>query len=147
VGQEQFADGTLVGALRVAIAASGLPVVAAYLFGSTARGEAGPASDVDVAVLFDQAVNPTETLSVAARLHSVLERVAPRGVQIVILNDASPLLRHRVLRDGLVLAGADDPRRVGFEAAALCEYLDLVPMTERYDAALLARARTGRLGT
>ncbi len=38
-------------------------VVAAYLFGSYAKGEAGPLSDVDIAYLFDpKAFNPHDYL-------------------------------------------------------------------------------------
>jgi predicted nucleotidyltransferase len=120
--------------------------VAAYLFGSTARGQASSSSDVDVAVLLDSAVPPDARIAEAARLHSALDRVSERPVQVAVLNDAPPLLCHRVLRDGVLLAGDDDRRRVEFEAAALCEYLDVLPMIERYDEALLARARAGRLG-
>ena len=42
--------------LRTALDKAGAAVQCAYLFGSTARGEAGPLSDVDVAVLLDQNV-------------------------------------------------------------------------------------------
>lgn len=128
------------------IAKSGLPVVAAYLFGSAARLEAGPLSDLDVAVLFDAATAPDARVAAAARLHTLLDHVSPRPVQVVVLNDAPPLLRHRVLRDGVVLAGEQDPRRVRFEGTALCEYLDVLPLLERVDRAVIARARAGRLG-
>ena len=47
------------------IAKSGLPVVAAYLFGSVARLEAGPLSDLDVAVLFDTATAPDARVAAA----------------------------------------------------------------------------------
>lgn len=133
-------------ALAQATTESGLPIVAAYLFGSTAREESGPLSDVDVAVLFDETIGPEAQLGAAAQLHSSLERISPQPVQIVILNDASPLLKHHVLRDGLVLVGQQAPKRVAFEASALCEYLDIAPMIERYDRALIARAKAGRIG-
>jgi predicted nucleotidyltransferase len=131
VERNASADGPLPASLREATAASGLPIVAAYLFGSTARGQAAASSDVDVAVLFDDSLEPPHLVAAAARLHSLLERVSPRPVQVVVLNEGSPLLRHQVLRDGVVLMGEDDPRRVRFESAALCEYLDVLPMIER----------------
>lgn len=98
-------------------------------------------------IRFDEEVAPEARVAQAARLHTLLDRVSPRAVQLVVLNDATPLLRHRVLRDGIVLAGEHDPRRVRFEGAALCEYLDVLPMPEQYDRALIARAKAGRLGT
>jgi hypothetical protein len=46
-----------------------------------------------------------------------------------------------------VPAGEQDPRRVRFEGTALREYLDVLSMLERYDRTVIARAKTGRLGT
>ena len=48
-------------------------LVAAYLFGSVARGEAGPGSDVDVAVLLEQA--PSDY----AGLHPLLDAEGALG--------------------------------------------------------------------
>lgn len=133
--------------LERAFGASGPAIVAAYLFGSVARNESGPMSDVDVAVLFDQhTVAAGDRLTAAARLEHVLGRESVHPVQVVVLNDASPSLVHRALRDGVLLAGAGDPRRVAFEARAMAEYLDFQPLLERLDLAIIARSREGRLG-
>jgi predicted nucleotidyltransferase len=117
----------------------------AYLFGSVARGEAGPLSDVDVAVLLAADVPPEERLNVVAGLYEVLERRCGR-VDLVLLDEASSLLKHRVLLDGLLLVERDENRRIAFEARAIQEYLDFQYFSDIYDRALLARAREGRLG-
>jgi hypothetical protein len=72
-------------------------VVAAYLFGSQARGTAGPRSDVDLGVLFR---DPPPAGLESFRLESELELALRRPVQVVILNRAPADLVHRVLRDG-----------------------------------------------
>jgi uncharacterized protein len=117
----------------------------AWLFGSVARNEAGPLSDVDVAVLLSPSIAPESRLEIAAALWENLERRCPR-VDLVILEEAPPALRHRVFRDGILLVERDERRRVAFETRAIQEYLDFQHLSEIYDRALLARAAEGRLG-
>jgi len=64
----------------------------AFLFGSWARGRQRPDSDLDVAVL----VEPGTTD--AGSLWGQLERLVDRDVDLVILNDASPLLAWEALQ-------------------------------------------------
>jgi hypothetical protein len=104
-------------------------VLLAYVFGSQARGEAGPLSDVDVAVLFAPNLNKTDrfrrVIAVANELSVILQR---DDVQVIDLNDASPLLRHRVYYDGQALFCPDDAVRVRFETTALRDYVDTAPL-------------------
>src|SRR3954462_2307068 len=72
-------------------------VVAALLHGSPAPGRARPGSDVDIAVWLDPELDADERLD--ARL--TLANEVPAGeTDIVILNDASPLLVHRARQSG-----------------------------------------------
>lgn len=105
--------------------------VAVYLFGSTARGEDRPDSDVDVAVLFD--VTPPSGLSgPALTLAGDLERALARRVDLVVLNSASADLVHRILRDGEIVMDRDSRRRLRFEVAKRNEYFDLEPVRRLY---------------
>ena len=61
--------------------------IAVYLFGSVARGDATAASDVDVAVLFDQAPEPALDGAVLT-LEGEIERHLGRPVDLVSLNGA-----------------------------------------------------------
>ena len=110
------------------------PIVAAYLFGSRARGTATGRSDVDVAVLYAEVPGPgLDGLSLD--LEADIERGVGLPVQVVVLNSAPADLVHRVLRDGRLLLDRDPSRRIQFEVKARNEFFDLQPMLARYRAA------------
>ena len=105
--------------------------IAVYLFGSAARGDARPGSDVDIAVLFD--APPEATLDgPRLTLEGELEAALGLSVDLVSLNTAPPDLVHRVLRDGIIVFDDDRARRIRFEVARRNEYFDLEPIRRRY---------------
>ena len=106
-------------------------VVAVYLFGSHARAEQRDDSDVDIAVLFEEAPQP-RLLGPQVRIMGDIERLLRRPVDVVILNHASVDLIHKVLRDGQLVADIDPSRRIAFEVKARNEYFDLLPYLEAY---------------
>jgi predicted nucleotidyltransferase len=122
---------TLIEALRALFRGRGDGVVAAYLFGSRARGTARKGSDVDLGVLFVEAP-PASLHGPPSRIADALERELGAEVQVVALNSAPPDLVHRVLRDGVLVHEADRSARVRFEVARRREYLDLLPVLRRY---------------
>ncbi len=75
------------------LAAFGLRRLA--LFGSVARNEAGPDSDVDVLVEFDGET----TFSRYAKLYDCLEAILPRPVDLAIASSIRPVLREGVEKD------------------------------------------------
>jgi predicted nucleotidyltransferase len=106
-------------------------VLAVYLFGSVARGQAGRSSDVDVGVLYE--VTPPATLEgLGFDLASELEAAIGRPIDLVVLNRAPADLIHRVLRDGVLVVERDRGRRIEFEVKARNEYFDLAPIRARY---------------
>lgn len=106
-------------------------IAAAYLFGSVARGEGGPKSDVDVGVLFE--VEPPSVLaSPAIRIEGELERELGRRCQVVALNAAPVDLAIRVMRAGVLLLDHDRSARIRFEVRTRNEFWDLEPLLRRY---------------
>ncbi len=106
-------------------------VVAAYLFGSRARGDARATSDIDLAVLL--ATEPTGAFArLGLGLEAELERGLGHPLQVVVLNGAPVDLVHRVLRDGKLLVDRDRSARIRFEVKARNEFFDLLPILQRY---------------
>jgi uncharacterized protein len=102
-------------------------VLAAWVFGSVARGEATAASDLDIAVLLDRAACAEDDEALRA-LGVALERFSPSGrVDIVVLGRQGPVFRHRVLREGRLVLDRDPDARRAFETQAIIDYLDWKP--------------------
>ena len=81
-----------------------LGVASAYLFGSHAEVRAHRESDVDVAVLlqWDRHPTPSDRFEMRIRLGSDLIAVVHHNeVDVVILNDAPPLLGRKIIYDGI----------------------------------------------
>ncbi|WP_424353336.1 type VII toxin-antitoxin system MntA family adenylyltransferase antitoxin [Methanosarcina mazei] len=99
----------------------------AYLFGSTARGESNCLSDIDIAVLFDDALLRKESFDPQMELISELTCILKTdNVDLVVLNDSPLLLTYNIIREGIILK-SDEPLRVKFETKMMSRYLD-----ERY---------------
>jgi predicted nucleotidyltransferase len=121
-------------------------VVLACLFGSQARGTANALSDVDVAVLLEG--HPDSEQCFEARLKLIGDLMGllhTNDVDILILNQAPPALRFRVLRDGVSLFCRDRDRMIDFRVRTVNEYLDFKPILERHERAIIDKARKGEL--
>lgn len=117
-------------------------IAAAWVFGSVARGEQRPDSDLDVAVLLaeageDAVTKRRELLDLTARLESA----AGRRVDLAVLTLRDPILAHRVLSEGRLVKDADPDRRVDFTTDALARYFDWAPL---YEAAAARSLRANR---
>jgi predicted nucleotidyltransferase len=119
-------------AVRAALLEFDGTVVAAWLFGSVARGTAGARSDVDVAILRAADVAPERLADLPLDLEDRLARRLRRDVQVVDVGRAPPDLVHRVLRDGILLVDRDRSRRIRFEVAARNRYFDMAPIWQLY---------------
>jgi predicted nucleotidyltransferase len=113
----------------------------ALIFGSAARDQLTPFSDVDVAVGLRAGV--TLDASDIGALVSRLEAAVHRDVDLVIMNEAPPGLAYRVFRDGRLIVERDRYARVARQARAIVEYLDFKPFEERFARAVLRRAARG----
>lgn len=122
--------------LRQTVAA--LPEVRlAVLFGSTARGKAGPRSDVDIGVLLDP-----DSPDARDRVEIELGRaVAGRDIHVVFLKEAPPLLRFEIARDGVVLRQDEDGLWTDFKTRAMIDWWDWEPIARQIEKALIARLR------
>ncbi len=108
----------------------------AVLFGSTARGQARKGSDVDLAIL----VSP-DTPETRRKALIELERVAGRAVDAVYLNEAPPLLRFEISRDGVLLLEREEGLWTDFRVKAMVDWWDWAPYAKRIEEASIRRLR------
>ena len=121
----------LISKLHDMLAATGPELVAAWLYGSFARGTQRKDSDVDIALLFREPPG-VELDNPASRLEIALEEELGREVQAVVANSAPPDLLHCVFRDGVLLLDRDRRFRILFEVRARKEFFDMQPIFELY---------------
>jgi len=122
-------------------------LVAASLIGSQASGRAGPLSDVDIAVWLAPELDlPQRHQRQLELLRAASEALGTDEIDLVVLNDATPLMRHRAMRDGIRLVERDRDARVRFEARGLLDYLDTAPLRATLAEGMARRIAEGRFG-
>jgi len=94
--------------------------IAIWLFGSFATGEAGPESDLDLAVLVAGRADPVALW----RLAGELAEIAGRHVDLVDMRAASTVMQHQVVTNGRRLWARDVSAGL-FEAFVLSEKTNL----------------------
>jgi uncharacterized protein len=129
---------------RLAAALAALPEVElAYLFGSYAQGRDRAESDIDIAIQVhrDAAHDKRATL---ARLFDRLGRVVPSDrLDLVLLDDAPSLLRHRILTSGRLLFERTAVTRVRFATRTIRDYQDMQHRREFFYRHRVNRLREG----
>jgi predicted nucleotidyltransferase len=119
----------------------------AYLFGSVARGEGRPTSDVDVAVyLVDSIPREERSLFTASLVADLMTALGTNAVDVVVLNGAPPLIYQRILSDGVRLVARDLRATTTREARAISRYCDWLPQLEKIESAHRRRIADGAFG-
>ena len=108
----------------------------AAAFGSVARGEDRPGSDLDLAILLD-----TDSLPRRWEIEAVLGRAAGREVDFVYMNEAPPLLRFEIARDGVVLLERNPGDWSDFRARAMIDWWDWAPTAKMITETILRRQK------
>jgi predicted nucleotidyltransferase len=106
----------------------------AFLIGSFATGKSRPDSDVDVAVLFGRIPDHMKILDLRERLSEGLKR----DIDLVILNEAGPIIRMQALKTGIRLR-AEKGAYEDFFVRTVNEYEDLKQIRAPIEEAVLRR--------
>ena len=99
----------------------------AYIFGSIARGTESALSDIDIAILIDdQQIDEDEFRYgyKAEILADLMKIFKTNHVDLVILNEANTLLRHRVLYHGRLIYSKNEKKRIEFQTNTIDRYID-----------------------
>lgn len=110
----------------------------AYLFGSQATAKAGKISDIDIAILLkgETKLNLDFKTEITSELMSLL---SVNKIDVVFLNNATPLMRYEVIKDGKVIFSDPDFDLTDYKISVIREYLDTEHLrTVRYEYFLKA---------
>jgi predicted nucleotidyltransferase len=123
------------------------PVEFAYLFGSQIKEKAGKLSDVDVAVFLSPKSSIADTISGFLEFQSFIKKaVNCEQIDLVILNDAAPVLKAEAVLKGERIYAKNLKRTLAFEKAVLDENEDMGYFYKVCSQNMAARIRQGRFG-
>jgi len=108
-------------------------ILAAYQFGSTVRGQEGPLSDLDIAILVDDKGSPSalDLLRIELMLaYELQKQLGISEIDLITLNSQRLLLQHGILRTGQLIYEADPKYRARFAQKVIQAYLDFQPTLE-----------------
>ena len=102
-------------------------IVVAYIFGSLAQGKTNALSDIDIAIITDsqQINNKTYRYGYKAEiLTDLIKLLKTNNIDLVILNKANTLLKHRVLYHGILIYSKNERERINFQIDTINKYND-----------------------
>ena len=109
-------------------------IVSVYLFGSRAEGRAHRESDIDIGLLMHRDILPTRKQRFEASLRIGAELAAlfsDDRVDLVVLNDAPPLLGRRIVTEGRRLVCRDPEIDHAFVRDVQLRAADILPFLDR----------------
>ena len=96
-------------------------IVFAYLFGSYTKGNIREDSDIDVAIYLKDTMDTYEYLGIKMDLSDRLKK----EVDLVVLNDATPLFKYEIYRNNILLFTNDKTIENKYKVKTLFEYNDM----------------------
>ncbi|WP_051531492.1 type VII toxin-antitoxin system MntA family adenylyltransferase antitoxin [Clostridiisalibacter paucivorans] len=97
-------------------------IVFSYIFGSYAKGENRESSDIDIAIYLKN--NQISTDKYLSLLYDIMS-ISNKKVDLVILNDSPPLIKHEVYTEGILLFTKDKETLTNYKVKTLFEYEDM----------------------
>ena len=102
-------------------------IIFAYIFGSTVTETSNKLSDIDIAIFINEKkINEKDYRYgyQAEILTDLMKELKTDKVDLVILNYATTLLKHRVIYFGELIYSIDEKERVKFKVNTINKYMD-----------------------
>lgn len=97
-----------------------------YLFGSQAKGKAGPFSDADIGVLLKNSVSAERYIDYQLKLAGEFKDwFGKSDIVVTVMNNAPVLLLYEIIQHGKILHEKDGKTRLDFEMRVMREYFDI----------------------
>jgi predicted nucleotidyltransferase len=102
-------------------------IIAAYLFGSYASGEALESSDIDIAIVLPRKIPPYDLWNHSQELAILLNQ----DVDMINMTFANTILQFQIISNGKLILSLNDEKRMALENRAILNYLDFTEARQR----------------
>jgi len=102
-------------------------ILFAYIFGSQISGKSNKLSDIDIAVFINRKLVEEKSYRYgyqAEILSELMRHLKTERIDLVLLNNAPPLLKHRVIYYGELIYCVDESERINFQVDTINRYMD-----------------------
>lgn len=96
-------------------------IIFAYIFGSYVQGKMRPDSDIDIAIYSEKKIDSETYLEIKMDLTDACKT----EIDLIILNDANPLLKHEIYKNNILLFTKDNDLETSYKIKTLFEYNDV----------------------
>ena len=110
-------------------------ILLVFVFGSFATGRTTSHSDIDIGILFETLPDVYET----NRLRDELTELLNRDADVIVLNNASPILRMQVLKKGVLVFSKERRHFHQFFVDTVNQYDDLKQIRKNCEESILRR--------
>ena len=111
-------------------------VLFAYIFGSLVTKSSNKFSDIDIAIFADMKKIDNREYRYGYQadvLTDLMNLLHTDKVDLVILNYAPPLLKHRVIYYGELLYSANEKERINFQVDTINRYMDYKMLQRKFE--------------
>lgn len=126
-------------------------VIAVYLFGSHARGQAGTLSDIDIGVMIDETKlkqGKTESQYRLDYIDIVMDIFMTDEIDAQIVNNSKPYhFSYNVINERHILHVNNEENRIKKEQEIFSKYQDFYPLKQIYYDFMVQRIKEGTYGT
>ncbi len=113
----------------------------AYLFGSTAKDNRGPLSDIDIGVYLSSKLTKGERIEKRLELTAELAGfLKTESIDLVVMNDASAVINFEIIKSNIPVFIRDEDFKLDVEQKVMSLYLD-----RKYHENLMNRAFLERI--